>query len=309
MRPMPRSWRLLARGPGVASTHADTQAPDADTGIGRIPVEPATTLDRAGSTAARLARYYDLDLLDDPGDLDLYLAMAERTGDPVLELAAGSGRLAVPLAHAGHAVAAVDHDAAMLARAARRWSEDAPATGGRVEGTPEFIEADLTAVSLGRRFGLAFIALNSLLLLDGPEAQRRAMRVLAEHLRPGGVAIVDVALPDAAELATYDGRLILDWVRVDPETGDTVCKSSSARHDAATSVVTLTSLFDAVAPGAGPGALTRTHRVDRLSLRGAAELVRDAGEAGLRIESLAGDHQLTPFGPGAERIILVAVSV
>ncbi len=58
----------------------------------------------------RLARYYDLDLQDDPGDLDLYLAMAERTGGPVLELAAGSGRLAVPLARAGYAVTAVDND-------------------------------------------------------------------------------------------------------------------------------------------------------------------------------------------------------
>ena len=39
---------------------------------------------------------------DDPGDVDLYLALAKRTGGPVLELAAGSGRLAVPLAEAGH---------------------------------------------------------------------------------------------------------------------------------------------------------------------------------------------------------------
>ena len=67
-----------------------------------------------------LARLYDLDLVEDPGDLDLYLALAARAGGPVLELAAGTGRIAVPLAEAGHAVTAVDIDPAMLARLRRR---------------------------------------------------------------------------------------------------------------------------------------------------------------------------------------------
>ena len=67
--------------------------------------------------AAALARLYDLDLADDPGDLDLYRALATRTGGPILELMAGSGRLAVPLAAAGYEVVAVDLDAAMVARA------------------------------------------------------------------------------------------------------------------------------------------------------------------------------------------------
>ena len=69
------------------------------------------------STAAALARLYDLDLVDDPGDLDLYLALADRAGGPILELAVGTGRLAVPLAEAGHRVTGVDLDPAMLDRA------------------------------------------------------------------------------------------------------------------------------------------------------------------------------------------------
>ena len=47
--------------------------------------------DRDTSVAAALARFYDLDLTEDPGDVDLYLAMAARTGGPILEIAAGSG--------------------------------------------------------------------------------------------------------------------------------------------------------------------------------------------------------------------------
>jgi len=258
------------------------------------------------TAAARMARYYDLDLLDDPGDLDLYLAMAERTGGPVLELAAGSGRLAVPLARAGYAVTAVDNDSQMLHRASKACT-GARATGRRRTALDlELIEADLTTLSLDARYGLAFIALNSLLLLDGADAQRRAMQVLADHLRPGGVAIVDVVLPDATELSSYDGRLVLDWVREDPETGDHVTKLSSARHDATHATVALTTLYDTVS---ATGALRRTTRFDLLSLRSVSELVRDATDSGLEIESLAGDHQLTPLGPGSERIVLIAVSV
>jgi len=258
--------------------------------------------------AARLARYYDLDLLDDPGDLDLYLAMADRTDGPVLELAAGSGRLAVPLALAGHQVTAVDLDPQMLARADQRWAASRPAGRGRAAaGSLQSIEADLTQLALDTRFGLAFIGLNSLLLLDGAEAQRQAMRTLAAHLRPGGIAIVDVLLPDAAELAAYDGRVTLDWIRQDDETSELVTKLSSARHDAANATITLTTLYDTIAANGGP--VERTQRVDRLTLRGVSELARDASEAGLEVELLAGDHQANPFGPGSERIVLIAVSV
>jgi 2-polyprenyl-3-methyl-5-hydroxy-6-metoxy-1,4-benzoquinol methylase len=81
----------------------------ADAGAGALEPEQA---------GAALARLYDLDLSDEPGDLDLWLALAARTGGPILELMAGSGRIAVPLAAAGYEVTAVDLDPAMLARAA-----------------------------------------------------------------------------------------------------------------------------------------------------------------------------------------------
>ncbi len=174
------------------------------------------------TTADLLARYYDLDLEDDQGDIDLYLAMAERTGGPILELAAGSGRIAVPLARAGYRVTAVDNDPAMLRRLADAWAAARPGTRRRPAGDVELVEADLTGLSLQRGFGLGIIGLNSLLLLEGPAAQRQAMRVLAAHLRPGGIAIVDVVVLDAGDLAAYDSRIFLDWMRPDPSTGDMI---------------------------------------------------------------------------------------
>src|SRR6185369_9158691 len=76
--------------------------------------KPATDIEPG---QAALARLYDLDLVDDPGDLELYLALASRSGGPIVELAVGTGRLAIPLAVAGHEVIGVDDDPAMLARA------------------------------------------------------------------------------------------------------------------------------------------------------------------------------------------------
>ncbi|HYH94073.1 MAG TPA: class I SAM-dependent methyltransferase [Candidatus Saccharimonadales bacterium] len=252
------------------------------------------------ATAAALARLYDLDLVEDPGDLDLYLALADRVGEPILELAAGSGRLAVPLAAAGHRVTAVDIDPAMLERAARYGRE-----AGVLEDRLELVEADLRTLALpgAGTYRLAFIGLNSILLLADRQDQRRAVQVLADHLAPGGLAVVDVWLPDAEDLARFDGRVLLEWPRSDPETGAIVTKAGSAQHDAATGTVVLTAIYEE--GGQGEPA-RRWVRRDRLRLLGAYELASFAEEAGLRVELLAGGHDLEPFGPGAERAVLIA---
>ena len=254
------------------------------------------------ATAAALARLYDLDLVDDPGDLDLYLALAGRSGGPILELAVGSGRLAVPLAEAGYTVTGVDLDPAMLERARDRVSG---ARGGTTERLT-LVEADLVGLRLpdAGSFGLAYVALNSLLVLPSRVAQRAALRTMADHLAPGGLAVVDVWIPDAEDLARFDGRVILEWARVDPETGAVVTKAGSAQHDASSAVVTMTTLFEESAQGEP---VRRWVRRDSLRLLSHGELRWFAEDARLTVELVAGDYGLGPTGPGSERAILVAV--
>lgn len=248
-----------------------------------------------------LARLYDLDLAEDPGDLDLYLALAGRTGGPVLELAVGSGRIAVPLAASGVDVTGVDTDPAMLARARNAADAAGPGVARRLR----LVEGDARTVRLpdAGAYRLAAIPLNSIFLMGTRRRQADAVATLAAHLAPGGLAVVDAWLADADDLSRYDGRLSLEWVREEPGTGRTVTKTASAIYDPASSVVRLTTIFEAAAPGE---AAARWVRLDRLRIVGPDDLVAFAEAAGLVVEELAGDYELGPLEPGAERVVLVA---
>ncbi|HEY6571372.1 MAG TPA: class I SAM-dependent methyltransferase [Candidatus Limnocylindrales bacterium] len=253
------------------------------------------------SAAEALARLYDLDLSEDPGDLDLYLALAGRTGGPVLELAVGSGRLAVPLAISGLAVTGVDVDPAMIARA-RAAADRAGATVAR---RVRLVRDDARTVRLpdAGDFRLAVIPLNSIFLMGTRREQGQAIATLAAHLAPGGLAVVDAWLPDADDLARYDGRLVLEWVREDQDSGHTVTKTGSAIYDPGSAMVRLTTVFEA---GIAGQPAVRWVRVDMLHLVGPDELVAFAEAAGLEVETMAGDYGLGPLELGADRVVMVA---
>jgi SAM-dependent methyltransferase len=250
---------------------------------------------------AALARLYDLDLAIDAGDVDLYLALAERTGGPVVELCAGSGRIAIPLAVNGYEVVGLDLDAAMLGRARLAADAAGRATGARLR----LVEGDLfsTAIPGAGTYRLAILGLNSILLLGGARQQRRAIEILAGLLAPGGVAVVDAWQPLAEDLARFDGRLGLEWLRRDPETGMDVTKLAAAWYDSATRAVTLSTIFEEGLPGTAP---IRWTREDALHLISADELRLHAEDAGLEVEVLAGDYGLAPMEPGDGRTIVVA---
>ena len=123
----------------------------------------------------------------------------------------------------------------------------------------------------------------------------RRCATLADHLAPGGLAVVDVWLPDAEDLARFDGRVILEWPRLDPETGAIVTKAGSAQHDAPTATVTLTTIFE---EGGQGGPARRWVRRDRLRLVSADELRGFAEEAGLVVEV---DRRRLRPGPAGSR--------
>jgi SAM-dependent methyltransferase len=270
--------------------------------------QPAGRRRRTGSAglterqrAETLARYYDLDVLDVSYDAELYQHLAQEAGGPVLELAVGSGRLAIPLAVAGHRVVGVDHDAAMLDRARTRWDlMRGPIERDRLR----LHEGDFTDFRSVERFAMAFIAVNTFLLTEDDDARLALLRVMRDRLEPHGMAVVEVSTPDDDELATFDGRLQLEWLRHDPEDGDLVAKLVSARHDPETASVLLCQVFEWTSAHGGP--LSRVTRSDTLHLVSAAHLAELAHEAGFSTVELWGDHLSIPHGPGSHRAILVS---
>jgi hypothetical protein len=174
-----------------------------------------------------------------------------------------------------------------------------------VAGRLELVEADLLALEPSGEpaHRLAFIGLNSLFLLADRAAQLGAFRAMERHLAPGGLAVADIWLPDADDLARFDGRLILEYVRTDPETGHLVSKTAAAEHDATSGTVGLTTIYEEGLPGA---ASLRWIRRDRLRLVSADELRAFAEAAGLVVETVAGGYDLRPIGPGDDRAILIA---
>jgi SAM-dependent methyltransferase len=271
-------------------------------GGGTRPAKNARTKDRVNGRAhdsLALARYYDLDVSTEVDDIAMFLALASGSDEPILELACGTGRICVPLAAAGHHVTGVDIDTDMLGRAESAWREQHEAAG---KGTLDLVEADMTALNLGHEFGLVLICLNSLLLLPDRAAQEAALRVMAAHLAPGGRAVIDVWLPTPEDLELYDGRLLLDWVRVDDATGEWVAKSTAASYSPATAEAKIDTFFDSWVNG---DEIHRIHRSDTIRFVTAAELVTMAEAAGLQPQIIAGDHALTEFGPDSERIVLI----
>jgi SAM-dependent methyltransferase len=209
--------------------------------------------------------------------------------------------VAVPLAAAGHRVVGIDVDPEMLHRARLRAAAAGPAVAARIE----LLEGDALAArpADAGRFALALLALNSILLFAERGRQERALESMAELVRPGGLVVVDAWQPQPIDLVRMDGRVSLEWLREDAETGRDVAKLAAAWFDPATRGATMTTIFEEGRPGEAPARWTRT---DSLRLASGEELVGWAERCGLEVERLAGDHDLRPYGPASERAVLVA---
>lgn len=131
------------------------------------------------------------DLLNDGyrDDLGFYRGLADDHGGPVLELGAGSGRVTAALARAGHEVVAVEPAAAMRRRGIARLE----ALGLNAGVT--WVDADMRALDLGRRFALAVAPFHALMHLESIGDQDAALRAVRGHLVPGGAFATDVYVP------------------------------------------------------------------------------------------------------------------
>jgi SAM-dependent methyltransferase len=112
-------------------------------------------------------------------DVPFYLELARETDGPVVELAVGTGRVAIPVAQAtGTKVIGIDLEPAMLTQARER----ADAAGVDVE----LRLGDMREFELDEPAGLVYCPARSLLHLPTWADRRRVFERVRDALRPGG---------------------------------------------------------------------------------------------------------------------------
>jgi len=265
------------------------------TAVVAYPVGPSRdTLSPVQDPYAAIARFYDRAVAQDE-DIPLYEALAGRFGDPVLEIGAGTGRVAVPLAVAGHAVVALDPSPAMIAVGKARVRE-AGADLCWVEGSIE-------TCPLEGPFGLIFCAIDGFLHLTTAAAQRDALRQIRRLLRPDGCLVLD--LPTLAAWSDWQPGvrpLELLWNERDGR-GVTTAHFTTFRAEPSTQRRHVTHIFEEIQPD---GVSRRWLADYDLRFIGRYELELLLRGAGLRVTGLHGDYELGPFLPDSERMIVLA---
>jgi len=141
------------------------------------------------------ARTYDVSVPDWPGEIAFYRELAaavKARGGSVLEIACGTGRVAIRLAQDGVNVVGLDRSATMLA-AARQKSAQLP--------NMRWIEGDMRSFELGEEFELVIIPAHSFQHMNSPEDQVACLERVRQHLTPDGRLVMHLDPPDIPWLA------------------------------------------------------------------------------------------------------------
>jgi SAM-dependent methyltransferase len=139
-------------------------------------------------------------------DVGFYVDHALASGGPVVELAVGTGRIAIPIAEAGLAVIGVDASQEMLA-VARRAAEAAG-----VADRLDLRVGDLSDPPVPERVPLVICPFRTLLHMRDEEAKLDALRAARSLLEPNGRFVFDVFAPDRDDIAETHGR----WLEREP---------------------------------------------------------------------------------------------
>jgi SAM-dependent methyltransferase len=132
-------------------------------------------------------------------DVPFYVELARDTDGALVELAVGSGRVAIPVAEAtGRPVLGIDTSPAMLAQARER----AEAAGVELE----LREGDMRDFALDEPAGLVYCPFRGLLHVPTWADRRRVFERVAASLRPGGRFAWNAFAFDHAVAARLDGE-------------------------------------------------------------------------------------------------------
>lgn len=220
--------------------------------------------------------------------VEFYFSILDKEGlvsRTAVDLACGTGSIALLLAQKGLQVTAVDMSEEMLCQAAQK------AQG--LENPPRFVCQRLEALHLPRAVDLAVCALDSMDYITQPENCRKAMKRIYKALNPGGCFIFDVNTPE--KLRAMDGEVFLD------EDDDVYCVWRG-EFDENTNICTYgMDLFQRQGD-----VWCRSFEEHREYAYSAQQLTAYLREAGFTDIAVYGDRRFESPAPGEQRIYLKA---
>jgi SAM-dependent methyltransferase len=162
----------------------------------------------AGTPYDEIARLYDPWCRSVTEDVAFYVEEARSAAPgPILELAVGTGRIAVPIAAEGIRVIGVDSSSGMLGVCREH------ATLAGVSDLIDLRLGDMRRPPVDERVSLVICPFRSLLHLHSDRDRREALAAVRERLLPGGRFVFDVFAPSAADISETNGR----WLEREPE--------------------------------------------------------------------------------------------
>lgn len=242
-----------------------------------------------------LADFYDIEYVH-YYDVPFWMSLAERERGPIVEWGAGTGRIAIPLAAAGHEVVAVEVSGKMVEE------------GRKKSSAVKWVNGDMRDVKLdaGRenRPGLSICAFNSFLCLLELDSALAFLHNAGEHLGPGGLLGIEVSAFSPEELADPPGGPDLrhDFTRQTPE--GTLGRLSVSHYDPASQLLQMR-LFYELYNASGKLESRRAHDL-AIRVTGRDELELMLRLAGFEIEAVYGGFEGEEFTAESDHLIVLS---
>lgn len=173
-------------------------------------------------------------------DKDFWIDQARNAGSPILELACGSGRLAIPIAELGFIVHGIDNSPEMLAILEDKRT--------RMTVNSENLTYELSSMSgddeYPSGFNLAFVSTSALQYLHTIDDQEKAFAKVYKSLKSGGKFIADVFNPNPEFITDWGEKLLMKKVQSlsEPDTQiDWYCVPKS--YDEQRKILSMPNLF------------------------------------------------------------------
>lgn len=233
--------------------------------------------------------FYDAIAPDDPAMAAFYTE-GLGAGQPVLELACGTGRFTLPLAASGADVVGGDADPGMLEAARRRLSGAGQAA--------QLLCLDMRDFDLGRRFDRIVITANGLLHLLDTADLLACLAAVRRHLSADGEFRFDIFVPSAALLSMPPGTRQPLGAGSFPSPLGPLTIAESIRYDPVRQLSTATWYWSL------PG--RPDFRITELVLRQIypQELPLLLDKAGLSLTGRFGGFAREPFGTGFRQVCI-----